>query len=356
MNSKELIRILEDNRERRLRGEFISIPFGMKSLDERAYGIHKGTYYIITAASGVGKTQLTKHIFVYNVLRFAHINNIPIQIYYFALEESEKEFKLGSALMLLNSKHNISIDYKEVQSLGTSILSQEILNILKKEMDTLDLLHTNIKIIDNCYTPEEIMSTLSDHLLAEGELKPIVSNGETTYKYFPNRVGKFNIVITDHIGLLSGEGRIADRIDRWSKEYCLKILTKQYDCSIINIQQQSAEKIKSQYTITGKPIVEKLIPSQDGLADNKSTFRDAQVVLGVFDPSIYHIETMSGYNVAQCGGNLRTIHIVKNRFGSLGAVATAFNGAAYQFTELPAANEMNSEIYKQIRNKTYGTS
>lgn len=44
---------IEENKRRRDKGEYNSIPFGLEPLDRHVPGIMKGKQYIVTASSGV---------------------------------------------------------------------------------------------------------------------------------------------------------------------------------------------------------------------------------------------------------------------------------------------------------------
>ena len=71
------------NRANRLEGKFNSIPFGI--MDTYLPGIMKGVYYIVTANSGIGKTQITKNLFVLQPLKFMEEHpdsGIKLKIFY----------------------------------------------------------------------------------------------------------------------------------------------------------------------------------------------------------------------------------------------------------------------------------
>jgi hypothetical protein len=57
------------------------------------------------------------------------------------------------------------------------------------------------------------------------------------------------------------------------------------------IQQQSAAGEAQQFTQMGDSIVEKLKPSADALGDNKLVGRDVDLMLGLFWPHRYNIDT-----------------------------------------------------------------
>ena len=84
----------------------------------------------------------------------------------------------------------------------------------------------------------------------------------------------------------------------------------------------------------------KLEPSLDGLADNKKTQRDADMVMGLFAPHRYEIPQHRGYNIRKMQDYYRSISILKNRYGvSNLRVGTFFDGCVSDFVELPNVSD-----------------
>lgn len=87
---KEVIRSLKDNRDKRLRGEIIAIPwYKLPRLSKVLPGIVKEIYCLISANQKVGKSQITDYLYVFQPIDylFEHRNsNIDIEIDYFSLE------------------------------------------------------------------------------------------------------------------------------------------------------------------------------------------------------------------------------------------------------------------------------
>jgi len=338
----------------RLDGIHHSIPFNIPGLQEKLYGIRKGFQYIVTAGSGIGKTQFTKAAFVFNAIRFAKEHNIDLKIYYFALEESKDQFILSTISATVKKETNLEISLAELQSLGDKILSDTNIQVISKYLPYVKDIYSKVVILDTLYEPSEMVSYVTTDLLSRGKLiEEVDEEGEKVFRYHPHNPYAFNLVVVDHIGLMSDENNAWNRISSWSKEYCLKILKKQFNCAVINIQQQSGEKLKAQYDMKGKPVVEKMIPSLDGLADNKTTYHDADVVIGVFDPFVYQIESMEGFNIPSMGGYFRSLHIIKNRFGSIGSIGTYYNGSTNTFKQLPIASKLTPQDYVKIRQGIY---
>jgi replicative DNA helicase len=79
---------IQNRRERLLSGKINCIPWGLSRFEEESPGIEQGKYYLITANSKVGKTQITDFLFLYNTIKQVIDNdlNINLKIFYFSLE------------------------------------------------------------------------------------------------------------------------------------------------------------------------------------------------------------------------------------------------------------------------------
>ena len=342
-----LNRIVE-NRDNKISGRYNSIPFGI--MDSHLPGIMKGVYYIVTANSGVGKTQITKHLFVFNTLKFVADNphaGISPKIFYFALEESRNEFMASLMSTYLNRKHGLNIPTTELLSLGSNTVSEDVIRKLQNDdaQRFFALFEKHVEVVDNVSHPTGIYEHVKKYLRENGtdHYKTIEVNGENRRildKYEPNDPNQFTIVITDHIGLLqpeSGEGnnKLYDSMSFFSRKYCQKMLAKHYNCAVINVQQQMAaqeglEAVK----------LKKLEPSLNGLAENKTTGRDAHVVLGLFAPVRYNLTSHLRYDIEKLRDNYRSILVLKNRLGKPNLkTGLFFNGASNLFIQLPYAEK-----------------
>ena len=82
-------------------------------------------------------------------------------------------------------------------------------------------------------------------------------------------------------------------------------------------------------------------PSSDGLADCKTTTRDANLVLGLYSPFKYEIRTHEGYDITKFRNYIRFLQVIEDRdYGASGQVCPLFfNGMSSMFRELPKPNE-----------------
>ena len=114
----------------------------------------------------------------------------------------------------------------------------------------------------------------------------------------------------------------------------------------VNVQQQSSDKEKVQFTYKGESIESKLEPSLDGLGDCKVTQRDALVIFGLFSPERYAIAKHLGYDITKLKDRYRSLSILKNRRGRPNLkLPLYFEGSTNTFEQLP---EVGSEELRRL--------
>ncbi len=344
-------------------GGFNSIPFGVPKLDKYVPGIMKGTQYIVTASSGVGKTQLTKFLFVNQPYKFIKANpqlGIKLKIFYFALEESQAEFMSTLICNRLKEEYGIDTSPLELRSMGGHHLSDQIYEKVILCKSYFEELEKSIEVIDHISNPYGIYKEVRKYARANGKfyLKGTEVNPEESLydTYTPNDPNTWVLVVTDHISLLEPEktddtNTLHAAMHKFSATYCRKQITKHFKYVVVNVQQQSSEKEKLQFTNSGQSIESKLEPSLEGLGDNKLTGRDALIVLGLFAPDRYEIRKHLGYDITVLQDNYRSLSILKNRFGTPNMkMPMLFNGATNSFKQLPeVGSEELGRLYENIK-------
>lgn len=359
-NVENRVKYYEDRRNDIISGKLKPIPFfGLPRLSKYIPGIIPGIMYKVTSGSGTGKTNFSKYAFVYQPILYAIKYKVNFQVIYFALEESEQEFIDGLFIHLLKRKYNVSIDLFSLSGMQTTPLDEKTLEAIKLAQNEVSLIMSYIKIVDNCYTPDSIFNKCKYYARKFGKFEDEV--------YIPNDPSQIVLVVCDHISLIE-EQYDSDTetflnhhksISKWHTRYARKIITKQWKWTCLNIQQQALESEKQQFTSKGDSILAKILPSLEGVADNKIVVRDDQVVIGLFAPERFGIETFKGFDInnntpESFGDNFRSIQILKSRFGIPNVQSPLyFDGAHNIFHELPLPNDKDfnmkiKEFYKLI--------
>lgn len=337
----ELLAEIELKKLRKESGLHNSILSPFANFNKQFPGLERGRYIILTANSGIGKTKVTKFLFVNNTYNFCKKFNIPFKIYYFALEETKNNFWLSIISTRLFTKFGIHVDIKTLNSIGASILTSDLLSKIKSIEEEVKDMMNYIEVIDNVSNPFGIYKYVREEAQKNGKEEGPEFN--TVYK--PNDPEEYRLVITDHISLLTPEKdpNTGEKMSHWqsiskfSQDYCLKGFCKRWNYITINVQQQEAAKEKQEYNFKGNSIEDKIEPSLDGLADNKLTQREADLVFGVFAPDRYKIETYRKYDITKLRDNYRAMKILKDRhYGLANSYLSLYmNGATNIFKELP---------------------
>lgn len=338
------------NKQIKESGGFTSISPPFPRLAEVYPGYEKGKYFIFTASSGIGKTKFTKFFAISSVYDFIKKNpSIKAKIKYFALEETEDEFWLSFLSTMLYEKHKIELSTTQLKSLGRFTISDEHLEKINECKEYIEELSKFIEVIDYIHNGFGIYKNVREYFnnpeIGKHNTITTKEDVEIVTGYTHNDSDIYNFIITDHISLLSPESINGVKMDlresmgHFSKEYCLKGFCKRYNCIVINVQQQSAEKEKLEFH-QGNTIDQKMEPSLDGLANNKETQRDADVILSLFAPARYSMPSHRKYDITKLGDKYRSLKFLKDRhYGCANLyIPLYFNGAANYFEELPSVD------------------
>lgn len=357
---------IKENRRVRLDGGYNCIPWNnLPGLSSVIPGIQKSRYYLVTANSKVGKTQLSDYLFVYEPYEFMlkeQPKNIKLKIFYFSLEMSKERKILSILSYKIFKDKGLIISPEDLYSTFKKKILDEKIEALLDEYDSyFKELEKTLVIIDNIRNPYGIFKYMEAYAEANGtwEYKEInwvnedktITRKKVKHRYIPNDPDEYVEVITDHISLLAPEKGQSphEAISKYSSDYCLHMRDKWY-YTVINIQQQAAAQEKQQYTNSGESILEKLKPSADGLGDNKLVGRDVDVMIGLFDPSRYKIKSHNGYNIERLGDHYRELLVLVNRNGSgFCSDHLLFHGAVNYFQELPPRPD--EAFYKRVEDK-----
>ena len=358
---KEIKKIKTDKEN----GKIFCIPFeNYPKLMLSVPGIVPGMIQMVTAGSGVGKTQVTKALYVREPLEYALKHNIKLKIFYFALEESTDEFIDTMICNFISSRCNINVDLLTLQGYRQNSLDDSTMRIIDANIEAVEKLLENVEVIDSIYNPTGIYKYCRDyadkngkHVFEDREFIKKKRDGTVEKEtvqvyshYIPNDPNTVTIAIVDHMSLLTPEnnkdtGTMMTQhqtMAKWSTDYALKQMTKHWGWAVVNVIQQEQSSEKEQFTNKGESIIKKTEPSLAGFANNKEIQRDAKVVIGVYSPDRYGFENYHGYDIRRFRDAFRAVKILKNRFGPPNKYHHfLFDGATNRFSELPAGNEQD---------------
>lgn len=346
---------IEENRSKK----FNCIPFTEKfpRLSEYLPGPQQGRYYLVSGASGAGKSQLTDDLFLFTPTEFVmEINtDITVKIFYYSLElDGETKMNQWIARRLFTS-YGIRTNIDILRSVGKTRINDNIFMAVRENEKYFDALEKNLNFREGSFSAAGIIEEIESYAHNNGTIKEKeevveLSNGKqelTTVfdKYVPNKPNEYVFVIVDHASLLSLEHglNIKQCIEKLSR-YFITIKNK-YNYIPVLIQQQSADSENVDHFKAGK-----LEPSKSTLGESKLTYNDSDIALGIFQPQKHDIKTYRGYNIIDMGDNYRNFSIFKNRFGVSNVnVGMYFDGAVNYFKELPKKDDVNSNHYEMIK-------
>ena len=364
--------VIADLRERRnniLNGGINCIPLPFKRFRSEVPGLEQEQYIVMTASTKAGKTQFASYL-LYQVLdyAYAHPDQCSVHVIYFNLEESQMRVKQRYISHLLYKLDGYRLSPRDLRSTSVDYpLPEEVLNILSTEK-----YQKRLRFFDQCVqfetedtNPTGILRVCEEYAKKVGNYKSVKKRSrgsdkevEVFQSYTPYDKKHYKFVLIDHIGLVDLERgmTLKQSMDKVS-EYAVKYLRNRYLYNVIAIQQQAMES-EGLEAIKQK----KLVPAVATLGDTKYTARDANYVLGLFDPSFFGLPNWLGYKIQDPDGSGlrnygRFLYVIRGRDGEQGGVCPLFfDGAVCEFKELPRFDDVNevAKFYNAVANiKSY---
>lgn len=354
-----VLKSIEERKKRLSEGLENCIPWGLPRFEEVLPGIEQGKYYLITANSKVGKTQITDDLFVINVIEQIIDNklNIKVKMFYFSLEMTKEEKMLSLFSTILYRKENIRLSPTDLRSTNRNKpIPDEILELIRKYQEYFDKIEEIIEFIDDIRNGYGMFNLVRGFMEDNGTMhyKNLEIEGKSIKVrdyYEPHDPDLYVFTIIDHIGLIATETRdgkklnLFDSISILSSDYLIR-LRNVYKVIPVVVQQQAS----SQESVENKK-ANKLKPSLDGLGDNKTTQRDANVILGLFSPMRHELREYHRYDITKFRDHIRFLEILGGREGGAGTISPLyFDGAVNFFAELPdpSDNANMNQVYKLI--------
>ena len=265
MDFKSIYDKLVVNKQNHDSGYYNCIPFmGMERLEMYLPGIEQSTYYLLAAASGVGKSKLARYLFIHNPIVFLENNpdsGIELDILYFSLEESKEKILLAEISKYLFTKYGLTLSIKQLASVGRyNVISAADLEKVKEAEAHVKKFLDRVTIYDSVRNATGIYKTVRNFAMTVGtyydkEGKPLTPTevmqvtggvGETYKKvsyYKLHNPKHYVIVMTDHLGLLQPENgeTLWQTMGKMSSSYNLHFRDK-FGFIPVVIQQLAADE------------------------------------------------------------------------------------------------------------------
>jgi len=397
----EELKQLQQNRQQ---GIMNGIPLweSFPMLSKTIPSIDKGQVILNAAASGVGKSMITRYKDI--IVPWLYCKNHPeleidLQFVIFLLEDDYNRLVDYFISILLFIKYGITVSPKNLRSSYEKEADNAILNKVKELQPDLDDLLNRCDIQDSIYNSygiykycriksEEWGTHFYSNLLEEEEDEVITKSQyndlkdlEDKYKdYSVNELRtKFNltprdykvfwkyshyeynnpkqhvIAVVDNINCLEPdkhEKDLKECMDNFMYKYARKNITKHWQWTLVAVQQNVGGAEEQAFTYKGSSIVEKLIPSLDKLGDSKLTQRACHLIYGMFDPFRYGVEEFMDYDISKLQSDCRFLFVLKNNDGNSNVVTPLlFVGESNYFKELPPASKIKDSDYELIKQR-----
>jgi hypothetical protein len=357
-----VIENLKVRRQKVLRGEINCIPSPFLRFRSEFPGVEQGCYYLISAGTKAGKTQLANYLFVYNTIMYAidHKDIIKPKIFYYNFEENQEEITLRFMSYLLFTLDGIRISPTDLKSTDKDKpVSIEILKLLNsdKYKRILDY-YEEIVTFHNSDNPTGIYRTIMNYAKNNGIIhkKPYKyrdelgeeQEGQKFDYYTPNNPNEYVMIIIDHISICNIERgfSLRETINKLS-EYLI-MFRNRYNYIPVVLQQQSQETLNLEAFKSNK-----IRPTMSGLADSKGTGKDCTIMMGITSPFSHDIKEYLGYDISKLKSHFRCLEIVLNRKGQSNGICPLYiDGAINYFSELPRPDNQKEleKIYNYINN------
>lgn len=365
--------ILTNRKVRAESGNYNCLPLPFERARKKFPGFERGSYAVFSANQKVGKTKLVDYLFVYESIKAViQGKKIKPHILYFSLEETSLAKRLSLYEHLFYHIDGILVDNKVIKSTDNDYpCPQWVLDKLK-ESEYQKYINTYFDIVEfptdertsqSISYADDIYNVCRQYAENNGKYntykKKVYDPMYRTYveKDVINETNPFSwnddellpIIIIDNFANLSvpkGSTKYAE-IERMSK---LCVILKNLGFLVVAVQHQAQEKES-----LNRRQANDVVPSAEGLADNKSTSKDLTLLVGLMSPFKYEMPVYEGYDIKKWRDNIRFFFIKEDREN--GAINLCqpllFIGESSVFEELPEntnATELE-KVYSELKRK-----
>lgn len=300
---------------------FEGLPTGIESFSKYFSHTQRGRYYLIGGDSGAGKTTFTDSTFILNPYHHLYSNGKEINTKwnYISLEQSRETKYARWASSIIYKEFNVLIPSNVIVGRAVRKLKKSEAEYIKRADDYLAEMLDYVDIVDHSLDSESYYSYLIDYGNKHGkfvvkeedlEVEEDSKKLSTLLEWIPNNPNINHIFVLDHMAYMDTPNMsLKDSMDKVSRRTVeLREITgwtfvyiQQFNTELGSVERQKFKK-------------EMLAPTRQDFGDSRYTFRDADVVIGLINPSLYKIDKyMKIDNVSDFGGLAVWSFLMKNR-------------------------------------------
>lgn len=325
-----MIEKVKEIQKKQLENKPYFIKINVPNFNKYYTGLTHGEIFIVTAATGGGKTSFTKYLFLIKAIESAIKYSIDYKCIYFALEETEDQFISSLYSYFIFTHCGLSYNIKDFNGMTVDDenkiipISKEMLDAIEKVRPLVEQYMTYIELITQSLTPANILKRVREFAATEISFSRISEDGvmvpmtikDAETKKFDKKVidsNKFRTVVVDHVGNIASKDKFNSiaELAHYGRAYMASL----YEYNVVYVQQQAKDK----GTAENKK-ADLIWASIEGLANYKALSDDAHTIIGITNPNTYGINRIGATNnikVENYGDNLRVVEILKNRYGSV---------------------------------------
>lgn len=348
---QETLDLIKSNQEQ----EFNSIPFRFSSLEDSLNGINHGTYHLVGGYSGSGKTTFADDLFLFSAYDWIQKNpNVEATWFYYSFEINKhiKLAKAASRRIYHTTGLQLNVNYLLSRGIKNRI-SDEHYKLVIDNLNYYEGLEDALHIIDEptngyqvwedvynfCTNPNFADVTYEEVKTKEGKTKKRIVS------YKRKKPNHFVFVMIDHASLIdSGGQKLKDAMDKLSTH--LVYFRNKFNVIPVVIQQVKTEAINRSAQLANKIDI-----GPDDFSDSSYLYRDCNICLTLIAPFMFDMQKYRGYEVNK---NFRYVKVIKSRDGNTYfGKGMYLNGIAGTVEELPTANDLTAQDYKDIETFNY---
>ena len=338
MITESLLQAIDRGRAGKEQGYSIGLP----KLEQIIDGVTKGTYTLIAAESGVGKSSLMLYSYVYRPL-MDHLDDKKFKISLFSLEMNADKILAKLLSTYIFEKYNKRLSVKQLLSVQKGfILNDECYAIVEECIPWMKKVESIITIYDKSTTANSLYSNILKELNSRGHFEET----EKRKIYYPDDPDLVHLVIVDHLAriFVSPGNTLKQEMDLASKY--LYSLKNRCGISPIVIQQMNRSIQSMDRRKEGM-----VTPLTSDLKDTNSTVEDAEIILAIFDPDKAKLNSHRGYDIKQLDKRYRSVIVLKSRYGESDVEDSLYyDGKCNKWVELPPANTIcDYEKFENVR-------
>lgn len=326
---ESLISAIDRGREGKSQGYSIGLP----KLEQVIDGVCKGTYILIGAESGVGKSSFMLYSMIYKPI-MDHLEDNKFKISLFSLEMNS-EMILAKLLSTYIFEHfNKRLSLKQLLSVQKGfILNDECYEIVKQCIPWMKKIESILTVYDKAVSANGIYSALLKELEKEGTF----TETDKRKIYHPNDPDLVHIVVIDHLArVFASQGNTLKQEMDLTSKYLYSLKNR---CGITPIVIQQLNRGIQGMDRRREGLV---IPLSSDFKDSNSSVEDAEIILAIFSPNKAKLNSYKGYDIKQLGDKFRSICVLKSRYGEADVEDFIYyDGKCNKWIEMPKASEIN---------------